>query len=119
MALCGSSDHSVRWIYRWIAPGSSGAFASAPYQCGELAGINTAMGQMQQGTASLAMAGALGHGLRMQVSDMAFDLASGAPPRFSGRVVVASNSPQGLLGMASMQMPALASAGLGRRVQRT
>lgn len=90
----------------------SGAFASAPYQCAELAGINTAMGQMQEGTASLAMAGALGHGLRMQVSDMAFDLASGAPPRFSGRVVVASNSPQGLLGMASMQMPALASAGL-------
>lgn len=90
----------------------SGAFASAPYQCGELAGINTAMGQMQQGTASLAMAGALGHGLRMQISDMEIDLASGAPPRFSGRVVVASNSPQGLLGMASMQMPALASAGL-------
>ena len=90
----------------------SGAFASAPYQCAELAGINTAMGQMQEGTASLAMAGALGHGLRMQVSDMAFDLASGAPPRFSGRIVVASNSPQGLLGMASMQMPALASAGL-------
>lgn len=90
----------------------SGAFASAPYQCAELAGINTAMGQMQEGTASLAMAGALGHGLRMQVADMAFDLASGAPPRFSGRIVVASNSPQGLLGMASMQMPALASAGL-------
>ncbi len=90
----------------------SNAFATAPYQCAELAGINTAMGQLQQGTMGLAMAGGLGHGLRMQVSELELDLASGAPPRFAGRVVVASNNPQGLLGMASMQLPAMAAAGL-------
>ena len=38
-------------------------------------------------------------------------MASGAPPRFAGRVVVGSNSPQGLLGMASMQ-----NVGLGKMV---
>jgi hypothetical protein len=84
------------------------AVTSKPFSCPAFAKLNQSFGKMQMGAARLAMPGIADlRGIRMSV-DSFTPAAPGQKPQGQGRVLIASNNPQGLLALAQSVLRPLA-----------
>jgi hypothetical protein len=93
--------------------GVADSIAAKPYQCEELADINTSAAEMKQNLANpgLAMAGAM-NAIHFGLKSLKMDAGGEMPSAVSAYVTLGSNSPLMLWGLAQQGVPALAQVQL-------
>jgi hypothetical protein len=93
--------------------GVADSIAAKPYQCEELADINTSAAEMKQNLANpgLAMAGAM-NAFHFGLKSLTMEAGSEMPSAVSAYVTLGSNSPLMLWGLAQQSVPALAQVQL-------
>jgi hypothetical protein len=89
------------------------AVIAQPYQCEDLADLNTSMGELKASLAqpTLAMAGSV-TAARVGLMDLALDKDTMTPSRIAAYVAVASPTPMMLWGLAQQSVPQLAQVTL-------
>lgn len=85
------------------------AVAAAPYKCAELANLNQSFAKMKTDLSN-PMAYAAAPVLKgFHIAVDRYDAPPGAMPQVAGKVLIASDNPQTLIGMAQQYVPQLAS----------
>jgi hypothetical protein len=92
--------------------GRAKAVAAAPYKCEELADLDKEMSRAVQQLRSAGGFMGMAKGMSVRLDAFEMDMANKTPSKMDATLVIASDAPQALIGMASMGMPQLAQLGL-------
>jgi hypothetical protein len=92
-----------------FANAQANAVAAAPYKCAELAELNQSFAKLKQSMSNpqaYMVAGML-KGFRVALSR--YEAAPGGMPQVAGKVLIASDNPQGLVSLAQTTLPQLSA----------